>query len=296
MTFQLPEEIASRPIAIVGAGTLGRRIALMLATRGAEVRLHARSAATRNAGVAFAKEQLPAVLGTLPGSKAGTIVGFDDMAAALDDAWLVVESVPEDLNLKKDIFQQVDALSEPDAILASNSSSYSSSAFADSVKDPARLLNTHFLMPPGITPVELMSCGHTDPAVIQLLVDALPGYGLTPYVVQRESMGFIFNRIWAAIKRETLAVVAEGVASAEVVDAIYNQATGSQLSPFRLMDAVGLDVVLSIEENYARQRPGLPENPRTLLKKMIAEGRLGVKSGRGFYDHQRCGIHQPSTR
>ncbi|UPK06416.1 3-hydroxyacyl-CoA dehydrogenase family protein [Bradyrhizobium sp. 170] len=286
MTFTLPENIATRPVAILGAGTLGRRIALMLATRGAEVRLYARSAATRDAGVAFAKEKLPAVLATLPGSKAGTIVGVDDMMAALKHAWLVVESVPENLELKKDIFKQVDALSEPDAILASNSSSYSSSAFADSVKNPARLLNTHFLMPPGITPMELMSCGHTDPAVIQLLVDVLPGYGLTPYVVQRESMGFIFNRIWAAIKRETLAVVAEGVASAEVVDAIYSQATGSRTGPFRLMDAVGLDVVLSIEENYAQHRLGLPEGPRILLKKMIAEGRLGVKSGRGFYDYQ----------
>lgn len=213
-------------------------------------------------------------------------MGVDDLAAALKNAWLVVESVPENLELKKDIFKRVDALSESDAILASNSSSYSSSAFADSVKNPARLLNTHFLMPPGITPVELMSCGQTDPAVIQLLVDVLPGYGLTPYVVQRESMGFIFNRIWAAIKRETLAVVAEGVASAEVVDAIYSQATGLQPGPFRLMDAVGLDVVLSIEENYAQHRPGLPEGPRVLLKKMIAEGRLGVKSGRGFYDYQ----------
>jgi 3-hydroxybutyryl-CoA dehydrogenase len=286
MTFKLPDNIATRAIAIVGAGTLGRRIALMLATRGAEVRLYARSAATRDAGVAFAKEQLPAVLATLPGSKAGTIVGVDDMAAALRNAWLVVESVPENLELKKDIFKQVDALSEPDAILASNSSSYSSSVFAESVKTPARLLNTHFLMPPGITPIELMSCGQTDPAVIQLLVDVLPGYGLTPYVVQRESMGFIFNRIWAAIKRETLAVVAEGVASAEVVDAIYSQATGSRHGPFRLMDAVGLDVVLSIEENYAQHRLGLPEGPRILLKKMIAEGRLGVKSGRGFYEYK----------
>jgi 3-hydroxybutyryl-CoA dehydrogenase len=233
----------------------------MLATRGAEVRLYARSAATRDAGVAFAKEQLPAVLAKLPGSKAGAIVGVDDMATALKDAWIVFESVPEDLELKKDIFKQVDALSDADAILASNSSSYSSSAFADSVKNPARLLNTHFLMPPEIIPVELMSCGQTDPAVIQLLVDLLPGYGLTPYVVQRESVGFVFNRVWAAIKRETLAVVAEGVASAEVVDAIYCQATGVQPGPFRLMDAVGLDVVLSIEENYARHRPGLPEGP-----------------------------------
>ncbi len=286
MSFELPENIPTRPIAILGAGTLGRRIALMLATRGAEVRLYARSAATRDAGVAFAKEQLPAVLATLPSGKAGDIVGVDDMAAALKDAWLVMESTPEDLEVKKEIFKRVDALCEPDAILASNSSSYSSSAFADSVKNPARLLNTHFLMPPGITPVELMSCGQTDPAVIQLLVDVLPGYGLTPYVVQRESRGFIFNRVWAAIKRETLAVVAEGVASPEVVDAIYSQATGAQPGPFRLMDTVGLDVVLSIEENYAQHRPGLPEGPRILLKKMIAEGRLGVKSGRGFYDYQ----------
>jgi 3-hydroxybutyryl-CoA dehydrogenase len=286
MAFKLPANIATRPIAILGAGTLGSRIALMLATRGAEVRLYARSAATRDAGVAFARGQLPGVLATLPGSTAGTILGFDHMAAAVKGAWLVVESVPEELALKKEIFKQVDALCETDAILASNSSSHSSSAFADSVRDPARLLNTHFLMPPGMTPVELMSCGHTDPAVIQLLVDLLPGYGLTPYVVQRESMGFIFNRIWAAIKRESLAVVAEGVATPEVVDAIYGQATGTTLGPFRLMDAVGLDVVLNIEEHYAEQRPGLPDAPRTLLKHMIAEGRLGVKSGRGFYDYR----------
>jgi 3-hydroxybutyryl-CoA dehydrogenase len=101
MTFRLPENMATRPITILGAGTLGRRIALMLATRGAEVRLYARSAATRDAGVAFAREQLPAVLAKLPRSKAGTIVGVGDMAAALKDAWIIVESVPEDLELKK---------------------------------------------------------------------------------------------------------------------------------------------------------------------------------------------------
>lgn len=289
MTFQLPENIATRPIAVLGAGTLGRRIALMLATRGAEVRLYARSAATRDAGVAYAREQLPAVLARLPGSTAGRIVSADNLATALQGAWLVVESVPEQLALKQDIFTQVDALAEPDAILASNSSSYASSEFAASVKNPARLLNTHFLMPPDIVPVELMSCGQTDPAIIPLLVDLLPGYGLTPYVVQRESMGFIFNRIWAAIKRETLAVVAEGVASPEVVDAIYAQASGQPYGPCRLMDAVGLDVVLSIEEHYAQKREGLPEAPRTLLRQLVAEGRLGVKSGRGLYDDYQQG-------
>ena len=289
MSFKLPENIAARPIAILGAGTLGRRIALMLATRGAEIRLYDPDAAVREAGVAFAREQLPQVLETIKDSRAGTIVGCDDMAAALRDAWHVIEAVPEKLELKKQIFQQVDALSAPDAILASNSSSYCSSAFADSVKNPARLLNTHYLMPPRATPVELMSCGHTDPAVIQLLAELLPDYGLTPYIVQRESMGFIYTRIWAAIKREVLAVVAEGVASPQVVDAIYTQATGEKNGPCRRMDAVGLDVVLSIEEHYAEQRPGLPESPRTLLRKMIAEGRLGAKNGRGFYDYPSQG-------
>ncbi len=285
MSFKLPENIETRPIAILGAGTLGRRIALMLATRGAEIRLYDPDAAVREAGVAFATEQLPQVLATIPDGKPGTIVGGDDVAVALHDAWHVIEAVPEKLDLKKQVFQQIDALSAPDAILASNSSSYASSAFADSVANPARLLNTHYLMPPRATPVELMSCGHTDPAVIQLLARVLPGYGLTPYIVQRESMGFIYNRIWAAIKREVLAVVAEGVASPEVVDAIYRQATGEPRGPCRRMDAVGLDVVLSIEENYAEHRAGLPESPRTLLRQMIAEGRLGVKSGRGFYDY-----------
>lgn len=284
MTFQLPADIATRPIAVLGAGTLGRRIAMMMATRGAEVRLYARSAATREAGVAYAREQLPAVLARLPGGTAGTVVAVDTLADAVKDAWLVIESVPEQLALKQDLFREVDALAAPDAILATNSSSYPSSELAGSVANPARLLNTHFLMPPDIIPVELMSCGQTDEAIIPLLAELLPSYGLTPYVVRGESMGFIFNRIWAAIKREALAVVAEGAATPQEVDAIYAQATGMRHGPCRLMDAVGLDVVLSIEEHYAHKRVGLPEGPRTLLRQLVADGHLGLKSGRGLYD------------
>jgi len=102
--------------------------------------------------------------------------------------------------------------------------------------------------------------------------------------VRRESDGFIFNRIWAAIKRECIMVVEEGVADPEDVDEMWRIFTRPGIPPFRLMDRVGLDVVLAIEEHYAEVRDGIPESPRALLRHMVDEGRLGTKSGGGFYD------------
>ena len=105
-----------------------------------------------------------------------------------------------------------------------------------------------------------------------------------PFEARQESVGFIYNRIWAAIKREALAVVAEGVATPEEVDRIFTLTLHSPYGPFRAMDAVGLDVVLDVEEHYAEVREGIPEAPRELLREYLDQGRLGAKSGRGFYD------------
>jgi 3-hydroxybutyryl-CoA dehydrogenase len=115
-------------------------------------------------------------------------------------------------------------------------------------------------------------------------MDKLPDYGLAPFRVRRESDGFIFNRIWAAIKRECLMVVEEGVAGPEDVDEMWRIFTRPGIAPFELMDRVGLDIVLAIEEHYADVRDGIPEGPRKLLREYVDDGRLGVKSGRGFYD------------
>ena len=167
------------------------------------------------------------------------------------------------------MFGQLDALCASDAILASNSSSYPSSQFIDKVKRPERVLNTHFLMPPGIRVVELMSCGKTDPALLDFLSEDFKRYGLVPFHVMQESAGFIFNRIWAAIKRESLLVVSEKVSTPEAVDDIFTLATGSKTGPFRLVDAVGVDVMRDIENHYADIRLGIPEGPRTLLKTYI---------------------------
>lgn len=286
MTAQLPKNVETRPMVVLGAGTLGRRIALMLATQGAEVRLFDPAAKVREAGLDFIRDELPRVLASRSDGKAGHVVGADEMEGALDNVWLAVEAVPEKLELKKKIFGDLDRLAPSDAILASNSSSYPTSQFMDHVRKPERVLNTHFMMPPEMTSVEIMSSGATDPAIIKLMVKALPKYGVTPYLVEKESIGFIFNRIWAAIKRESLSVVAEGVASPETLDAIYAQNFGLKEGPCRMMDKVGLDVVLAIEEHYADENPNLPDAPRRLLKDMIAAGKLGVKNGRGFYDYQ----------
>ncbi|MGN6867543.1 MAG: 3-hydroxyacyl-CoA dehydrogenase family protein, partial [Solirubrobacteraceae bacterium] len=142
-----------------------------------------------------------------------------------------------------------------------------------------------YQQPPELNSVELMSCGKTNDRVIDALMEKIPQYGLVPFRVRRESDGFIFNRVWAAIKRECLTVVAEGVAAPEDVDGTWRIFTAPGIPPFRLMDRVGLDVVLNIEEHYASVRTGLPEGPRKLLHEMIDEGRIGVKSGRGFYEY-----------
>src|SRR6202044_441546 len=284
MSVTTEEEIAGRPIAVIGSGTLGRRIALMASTRGGEVCLFDHHQRSLEAGLTYVTETLPAVVASIPGAVSGRVRGETDLAFAVKNAWLVVEAVPERLNIKQGVFAELDAVAPQDAILASNSSSYPSSQLIDQVARPERVLNMHYYMPPELPMVELMSCGKTDPAIIDFLMGQLPLYGLVPFRVQRESVAFIFNRIWAAIKRESLSVVEEGVAKLEDVDRMWNLFTAHQPAPFRLMDKIGLDVVLAIEEHYAEVRKDIPEGPRKLLQRYVDDGRLGVKSGRGFYD------------
>ncbi|MFD3454857.1 3-hydroxyacyl-CoA dehydrogenase family protein [Streptomyces sp. NPDC058691] len=287
MSFALPTNIESRPVAVIGAGTLGRRIALMFADRGGLVRIYDKSAQAGEAARAYAEENLPQVAAKIPGGKPGSVVVTNDMAEALADAWLVVEAVPERLDLKKEIFGELDRTAAPDAILASNSSSYASSEFMDQVEHPERVLNMHFYMPPEQNAIDIMSNGQTAPGIMELLKKELPRYGVHAFEAHRKSTGFIFNRIWAAIKREALEVVAQGVSTPQDVDEMWKINMGTPAGPFRMMDQVGLDVVLDIETHYAAENPALPTGPRELLKKYVDAGHLGVKTGQGFYTYNR---------
>jgi 3-hydroxybutyryl-CoA dehydrogenase len=287
MSYTLPSDVDDRPIAIDGAGVLGRRIASVFAAGGTDVRIFDVSQAQREAARDYTEEHMQRVKGALnlTASRSGQVSLFDDLAQAVRGAWMVVEAIPERLELKREAFGKLDEFADGDAILASNSSSFPSSRLVDQVKHPERVLNTHYQQPPELNAVELMSCGKTDEAVIDALMEKFPQYGLVPFRVRRESDGFIFNRVWAAIKRECLMVVEEGVAAPEDVDGMWSIFTAPGIPPFRLMDRVGLDVVLNIEEHYASVRAGLPEGPRKLLHELVDKGKLGVKSGSGFYDY-----------
>jgi len=287
MTAPFPADIDSRPACVVGGGTLGRRIALMLATRGGVVRIVDPAERARTGAIDFVRQELPPLLERLPDHVAGTVEATSELDDGVQGAWLVIEAIPERLDLKTSLFIELEPVAPTDAILTTNSSSYPSRQIAERLAERtrARVLNTHFYQPPTINAVELMSCGETSEQIIDGLVETLPHYGLTPFLVRTESVGFIFNRIWAAIKRESLALVAEGVSTPADVDRIYTFITGIPMGPFQMMDHVGLDVVLDIEEHYAAIRDGIPQSPRTLLRDYINGGRLGVKTGHGFFDY-----------
>ena len=279
--------------AVIGSGTIGSRIALMLASGGGEVRIYDPNADQLEAARRYVETELPRVVAGRPGALPGRLVLSRTVQAAVADTWMVVEAIPERLDLKRMMFGDLDRLAPEDAILASNSSSYPTSQLIDAVSRPGRVVNTHYYGGlPEVNVVEVMSCGKTTDEVIDRLFERLPAYGLLPVHFVKESVGFLFNRIWAAIKRVSLAVVAEGVSTPQVVDQLFESVMGS-LGPFRSMDKVGLDVVLDIEEHYAAIRPGIPAEPRQLLKRYIEQGCLGIKSGKGFYSDYK---EKASTR
>lgn len=279
------EDIRDRPVAVIGAGTLGRRIALMMGSRGGAVRIYARRPEQRAEATQYVADNLPKVLQNRGFGELGVATGATTLEEALDGAWLAIESVPERLDIKIPLWGEIDRAAGPDTIFATNSSSFPSRLLAENVRDKTRLCNTHFYMPPEINGVDLMSDGETDRGLLDTLLAVLPEFGVHPFEACKECTGFIFNRVWAAIKRESLAVVAEGVARPEDVDGLFKVNWGVPAGPFQMMDLVGLDVVLDIENHYAAEFPHLPKNVRELLQSYVDAGKLGIKTGEGFYKY-----------
>lgn len=174
------------------------------------------------------------------GTSPGKVKAFEDMKSVVGNAWLVIEAVPEKIQLKIDTFAELDALTPADCILASNSSSYKSSEMLGKVSSARKyqILNMHYYMPPSCMIVELMTDGFTAPEIFPFLVERTKEGATSPYVARKESTGFIFNRLWAAVKREVMTILSEGVSIPEEIDAMWEEMfVKGRALPCQMMDS-----------------------------------------------------------
>lgn len=283
-TCQWTEPEAERPIAVVGGGVLGRRLCMMWAAAGYDVKLCEMSPKAAHAALEYIQASIDAQAARVQ-PRAGR-AGRVELAARLEDAvseaWMVIEAIPEILDLKTRLFADLDRLTRADCILATNSSSYKSSEMVGGVQRRYRVCNTHYYMPPIQNCVELMTCGHTEAAIFPFLMERAAAAGFVPIHAKVESTGFIFNRIWAAVKRETLLVMAEGVGTPQDIDLMFKGWFNAQFGPCEMMDSVGLDTVYNIEQHYIHER-GVDSLPNDWLKEnYVDKGHLGLKSGKGL--------------
>ena len=186
----------------------------------------------RQQAVQYVEENI-GIFTTLTQREPGKVSAFEDLRAAVENAWLVFEAVPEKINIKIDTFHDLEQYAPQDSILGSNSSSYKSSEMLAKVKleTKRRILNTHYYMPPDALIVELMTDGYTAQEIFPFLADRHRESGLHPIIALKESTGFVFNRVWAAIKRESLKVIKEGVTTPEQLDSVFMEMYGAKQGP-----------------------------------------------------------------
>jgi len=289
-----------KKICVVGAGTMGHQIALQCAVHNYEVHL----VDTSKEALAKAQEKIRKLLeerasrGEIPPNsmqKALSGISYTtDLKEAAGDADFVVEAVSENVEIKRKVFSQLDRICPSRAIFATNSSSIRCSLLADATKRPEKVVNMHFLHPIWVRPlVEVMGSPDTSEENIKTTVELGKRIGLTPVVVNGEVTGYIYNRLWRAIKKAALYIVDNGYASVEDVDRAFMIGIPAPFGPFMGMDAVGLDVVLAIEEQWYRESGDESDKPPKILVEKVKKGELGVKTGKGFYQYPNPSFERP---
>jgi 3-hydroxybutyryl-CoA dehydrogenase len=278
-----------RTIAVIGTGTMGRGIAYLAAVAGYDTVLHDSDAAA-----------LDAARGSIESTLAKGVekkkIAADDAHAAIErlqmagdlepavrDADLIIEAVPENFDLKKNLFAQADVFCAEEAILASNTSSISITKLASNVERRDRFVGMHFFNPPHVMKlIELVRGERTSDATLDLVREVAEKMGKTPIVVS-DSPGFATSRLGVAIGLEAMRMLEEGVASAADIDRAMELGYNHPMGPLRLTDLVGLDVRLGIAE-YLAETLGPRFEPPQILRDMVRDGKLGKKTGHGFYE------------
>ena len=281
-----------RRIAVIGSGTMGNGIAHVAALSGLEVGLYdiaeealARGTATiaRNMDRQLRSGRLAADERAAALSRIRTT---GDLAQAVSDAELAVEAAPEDASLKYRLFTELDRLAPPGAILASNTSSISITAMGARTTRPDRVIGMHFMNPvPVMRLVEVVRGLRTSDETVRTVMELATRLGKTPVEVN-DFPGFVSNRILMPMINEAIFALSEGVADAEAIDAVMRMGMNHPMGPLALADLIGLDTCLGILEVLHRELGDDRYRPAPLLRKYVAAGWLGRKSGRGFHTHE----------
>ena len=270
-------------IGVIGGGLMGHGIAYLLAAAGHEVGVFEPAAELRQ----NLPQRLRAILDLLGDDAAlvQRISAHDQLAPAMKDAAFVFEAAPEKLPLKQQIFADLEAVVAADTILASNSSAIPSSEIGRHLKHRDRVVGTHFWNPPHLVPlVEVIQGEKTSDAVVHKTITLLRNAGRKPVHVKRDIPGFVGNRLQHALKREAIALVADGVCDAETIDEVVKSGFGARmavLGPMEQSDLVGLNLTLDIGEVLI-EHLDRSAGPHPFLREKVKAGKLGMRTGEGF--------------
>jgi 3-hydroxybutyryl-CoA dehydrogenase len=281
---------APQTIGVIGAGTMGAGIAQVCAVSGLSVVVmdidEARVAKGQGA-VAAALDKL-VKKGKLSAADRETALGRLRGATdygALSGCDVMIEAATEDEPLKLKILRQVDAVAKDDAIVATNTSSISITKLGAATRRPARFVGLHFFNPvPLMALVEVVRGRQTDDSTVEAAAALARRLGKTPVIV-KDSPGFVVNRLLCPMLNEAVLAYADGIASAQDIDEAMKLGCNHPIGPLALADLIGLDVLLAVMEVFHRELKDPKYRPAPLLKEMVAEGRLGRKSGRGFHTY-----------
>jgi 3-hydroxybutyryl-CoA dehydrogenase len=270
-------------IGVIGAGLMGHGIAYLLAAAGHTVDIYDPSAEWRNS----LRQRLESARDLLDGDPAllDRISAHDQVAPAMKDASFVFEAAPEKLALKQQLFAELEAVTAPTTILASNSSAIPSTEIGAKLKHRDRVVGTHFWNPPHLVPlVEVIQNEHTSDQTVRRTIELLRDAGRNPVHVKRDIPGFVGNRLQHALKREAIALIAAGVCDADTIDEVVKSGFGARmavLGPMEQCDLVGTDLTLDIQNVLLADLDRSTE-PTTLLRDLVAAGKLGMRTGEGF--------------